>query len=297
MIKKTILTAAIMLVAYHVVFPHLPREYSQQSGPQRDNYFRAQRYVHETPPGTKVIVGSSLSLRFNEAALGSGYYKLCLGGGSIFTGLEIVRRADKHPRAVLVEINQLVWNKDEELLHDLFVPWQKRLRSFSAIFKEEGRPANFINGIAQRAVVATCGWGSYLLHRAPSPDIPPASGFLHPVLFARLLRMYHDEALATAPPDLTVRANRLGEAIDALSRDGVICVLYEMPIDSSLSDRPSPVAVRNAMAIRFPKTKYHWLEFPHDHDYKTYDGLHATQAEADRLTNLLIPEIDRISRN
>jgi len=295
MIKKTILSAAIMLGAYHLAFPHLPREYSQLDGPQRDNYFRAQQYVYETPPGMSVIVGSSLSLRLNAAALGPGYYKLCLGGGSIFTGLEIVRQAAHHPRVVLVEINQLGWNKDEELVHDLFAPWRTRLRAWSAIFQEEGRPANFVNGIAQRMLVATCHWGTKLMGQAPSPDIPPGSGVLNPVLFARLLRMYHDEALATPPPDLTGRANRIGEAIDALGRDGTICVLYEMPIDSSLSGRPSPVAVRNAMALRFPKTKYHWLEFPQDHDYKTYDGLHATQAEADRLTSLLIEEIGHIS--
>src|SRR3954467_11994984 len=138
-----------MLVAYHFLFRHIPRKYFELSGQQRDNYFRAQRYVYEIPSETKVIVGSSLSLRFNEQTLGPGYFKLCFGGASIFNGLEIIRRTGKHPAVVLIEINQLVWDKDPELLHDLFTPWLMKLRDYSVIFREEGRPANFVNGVAE----------------------------------------------------------------------------------------------------------------------------------------------------
>jgi hypothetical protein len=296
MIKKSILAALVMLIAYHFLFPHIPRTYFQLSGPQRDNYFRAQRYVHDVPSETRVILGSSLSLRLNDATLGPGYYKLCLGGGSIFSGLEIIRMAEKRPSVILIEINQIVWNTDNELLHDLFTPWRRKLRNYSPIFKEEGRPANFANGIMERFVQATCGWGSSLLGQAPVPDPAAGSSVRNPALFSRLLRMYRDEHLAVAPPDLAGRVSRLGNYIDALIRDGSICVLYEMPIDSSLADRPSPVAVRRALETQFPKDRYHWLEFARDHNYDTYDGLHVSQAEADRLTETLVRQVEQISQ-
>jgi hypothetical protein len=294
-IKKSILAALVMLVAYHFLFPHIPRKYFQSSGPQRDNFLRAQRYVHDKHSKTKVILGSSLSIRLNQAILGQGYFKLALGGGSIFTGLEIIRHAKKHPAVVLIEINQLGWNVDNELLHDLFAPWRKKLRNYSPIFKEEGRPANFVNGVGEIFVRTICHWSSQLLGQAPAPDLSSGTSALNPALFSRLVRMYHDQALAGAPAGLPGQANRLGDYVDALTRDGSICILYEMPIDSSLSGLPAPVAVRNAVETRFPKDRYHWLEFPRDHNYDTYDGLHVSQAEADGLTEALVRQVNEIA--
>ena len=295
MIKKSILAALVMLIAYHFLFPHLPRKYFQSSGPQRDNFVRAQRYVHDKRSKTKVILGSSLSIRLNQSILGQGYSKLALGGGSIFTGLEIIRHAKKHPAVVLIEINQLGWNVDNELLHDLFTPWRRKLRNYSPIFKEEGRPANFVNGVGEIFVRTICHWGSRLLGQAPAPDFPSGTSAQNPALFAQLVRMYRDQALAVTPAGLRGKANQLGDYIDALAREGSICILYEMPIDSSLSGLPSPVAVRNAAETRFPKNKYHWLEFPRDHNYDTYDGLHVSQAEADRLAQALVRQVNQIA--
>ena len=119
MIKKSILTALVLVTAYHFLFPHLPRKYFQLSGQQRENYFRAQRYVHDLSPETNLILGSSMSLRLNEQALGSNYFKLAFGGGSILTGLEIIRLKGAHPSLVLIKMNQLGWDADLELVHDL----------------------------------------------------------------------------------------------------------------------------------------------------------------------------------
>jgi hypothetical protein len=294
-IKKSILAALVMLIAYHFLFPHIPRKYFQSSGPQRDNFLRAQRYVHDKHSKTKVILGSSLSIRLNQASLGQGYFKLALGGGSIFTGLEIIRQAKKRPAVVLIEINQLGWNVDNELLRDLFTPWRKKLRNYSPIFKEEGRPANLVNGVGEIFVRTICHWGSRLLGQATAPDLSSGTSAQNPALFSRLVRMYHDPNLAAASAGFPGKANRLGDYVDALTRDGSICFLYEMPIDSSLSGLPAPVAVRNAVETRLPKDKYHWIEFPLDHNYDTYDGLHVSQAEADRLTEALVRQVNEIA--
>ena len=54
--------------------------------------------------------------------------------------------------------------------------------------------------------------------------------------------------------------------------------------------------MRNAVEARFPKDKYHWLEFPRDHNYDTYDGLHVSQAEADRLAQALVRQVNQIAQ-
>lgn len=294
MIKKSILAALVILGAYHFLFPHIPRTYFQLSGPQRDNFLRAQRYLYEIPSKENVILGSSLSLRLNEGTLGPDYFKLAFGGASIFNGLEIIRRADKHPAVVLIEINQVAWDEDQYLLRDLFAAWRMKLRQYSPIFREQGRPANFVNGLGESLVRTICRRTSRWLGRPPAPD--PSSAAANPALFARLVRLYRDEALVVAPPNLTHKANRLGNYVDPMIRDGSICVFYEMPIDASLANLPSPVAVRTAVEARFPKDKYHWLSFPRDHNYDTYDGLHVSQAEANRLTEILVQQVKQISR-
>lgn len=292
MIKKSILTALVLVTAYHFLFPYLPRKYFQLSGQQRENYFRAQRYVHDLSPETNLILGSSMSLRLNEQALGSNYFKLAFGGGSILTGLEIIRLKRAHPPVVLIEMNQVGWDVDHELVHDLSSPWLCCLRNYSPIFREEGRPANFVNGILEALVRHSCRWGTRWLG---SDKTAPVNG-VNPELFAQLMRMFKDY-LATTPPGLNENVKKLGDYVDALTSSGSICVFYEMPVDSSLTDLQSPRAVREAAAVRFPRTKYHWLAFDQQHRYETSDGIHLTQIEADRITETMAHQVNQIQRS
>jgi hypothetical protein len=289
MIKKSILTALLLLTAYHFLFPHIPRKYFQLSGQQRDNYFRAQRYVHELPPETNLILGSSMSLRINEHAFGPKYFKLAFGGGSILTGLEIIRLKGARPPLVLIEVNELGWDIDHELVHDLFTPWLSGLRNCSPIFKEEGRPANFVNGILEALVRHSCRWSA----RLSGQDQPTSVQGVNPELFSQLMRMYQ-EYLATVPARLSENTRTLGDYVDALTRNGCVCVFYEMPIDSSLTNLQAPRAVREAAAARFPRSKYHWLEFARDYRYQTSDGIHLTQSEADRITETMVRQLNQI---
>ena len=80
-------------------------------------------------------------------------------------------------------------------LHDLFSPWLSGLRSCSPIFKEEGRPANFVNGILEAFVVKLS--LGYALVRSDKTE--PVNG-VNPELFSQLMRMYN-EYFATAPRD------------------------------------------------------------------------------------------------
>src|SRR6185503_5463952 len=67
---------------------------------------------------------------------------------------------------------------------------------------------------------------------------------------------------------LRQHADRLGEAVDDLTKRGTMCVLYEMPVDATLADLPLPTAHREAVRARFPKEKYHWLTFNRSHNYE-----------------------------
>jgi hypothetical protein len=294
MIKKSLLTAALLLILYHLALPHLSHKFYQINGQQRENYLRAQRYIYDVPVGTNIILGSSMSLELNEEMLGPGYYKLTFPGGNTLTALEIIRRTGKHPPLVLIETNNIAPKADEQFLHDLFSPWLFHLRRYSPVFKEEGRPSNFVIGVVEACVRRA---EQFRTRRDRSPadaSVGSQSAGVDPELFAKLLRGNRDVLLRPlSSSGLTAGVTRLGEYVDELTRNGTTCVFFEMPIDPSLMNLPQPAGVRQTVTTRFPKNKYRWLEFANDHDYNTVDGMHLTHAEADRVTQSLMEQIAR----
>src|SRR3954466_2144583 len=241
MIKKSLAAALAMLAVYHFLLPHLPHKFYQILGQQRANYLKAQRYVYDVPSDTKVIIGSSMAETLNDAALGDGYYKLTLAGGSIFTGLDIVQRSGKVPPVVLIETIVLGRAADGELMHDLFSPPFYQLRRYSPIFREGGRPANFVGGFAESVVRKSCEWTAKYVYgldtrnpHARVEDVPPA-------LRQKLLQIERKGwDFKPAPETLKKQTEELGQYVDALARQGTTCVFFEMPIDESLANLSSP---------------------------------------------------------
>jgi hypothetical protein len=295
-IKKSIVTAVGMLVAYHFILPHLSHRFYQILGMRRSNYLRAQQYVFDTPSETNVVIGSSLSANLSDQILGPSYYKLTFPGGSILTGLEMVRRAHKRPTVVLIETDVLVRNADEELLHDLFSPWLLALRRCSPTFREQGRPSNFIGGFAEACVRKSC----QLTFRVFASDqaVPMTSspsGQVDPAMFERLLRIAREES--QHPPSvaqMTPIIDRLREHVQALTTEGLMCVFFELPSDSSLVNMPLQTAQRKMMEDSFPRAEFNWVTFHANHYYHTSDGVHLVRADADLVTERLVHEVNRL---
>jgi hypothetical protein len=293
LIKKSLLIAIVMLVAYHFLLPHLSHKFYQINGSQRGNYLRAQRYLYDIPDKTNVIVGSSMSLELNDQTLGPSYFKLSLPGGSIQTALEIIRRSKKRPSVLLIETNNLEWDVDRGFVEDLFNPYLFELRRHSAIFREEGRPSNFVVGITEAIVRKACQFNAGPGERAElakHADAPAAR--LSGQLFGKVMDINRETLQHTSPPALLAKnANRLGEVVDALANEGSKCVFFEMPFDDSLMDLPLPAATRKAVAARFPGDKYSWLRFARDHNYETVDGIHLVRPEADGVTKVFLQQV------
>lgn len=294
-ILMSLLTAAVILVAYHFALPHIPHKFFAINGQQRGNYFRAQQFLYDVPPGTNVIIGSSMSLELNEATLGPRYFKLTFPGNSIFTALEIISRADRHPPLLLIEANSVEGEPDGKFVGDLFKPWLEVPRQFSRIFREEGRPTNFVVAIVD-AVVRRVDKGINRLLGIKQGAAAAQPGQVDPAVQAQLMRGNKEGfERAVAEDVLEKQANRLGAYVDRLASQGCMCVFYEMPIDSTLTGLPVPKANRRALQARFPRDKYHWITFSQDHSYETVDGIHLSQQEADRVTEALVRQVDRIT--
>ena len=295
MIKKSLFTAFVLLVAYHFMLPHISHRFFEFLGQQRDNYAKAQRYVYDVPIGTKVIVGSSMSDMLDNEVLGPGYYKLTLAGSSALTCLEIVQRSNKRPTVVLIEINVLHRDRDKEFLDDLFSPPFYQLRQHFEMFREKGRPADFVGGLAEAGVRKVCKYTARVLYGS-GPSISSAPEGATPALRTKLLQIEREARDFTPAHEmLKKRTDQLGDYVDALTRQGVTCILFEMPIDASLSNLTAPNLWRQALNERFPPAKYHWLNFDHSRNYETRDGVHLIPAEAHRVSQVVVDYVNRVT--
>lgn len=296
MIRNSLVVALMLLLVYHFFYPAIPKKFYRLNGQQRQNYDRAQNYVFGAGEEGHVIIGSSMSHELNPTILGPDWRKFTFPGCSVLTAVEIMSRADKRPPVLLIETNQC-FDANQDILGDLFNPVMSRLRNQSPIFLEEGRPSNFVAGIAEVCVRDTCKIGSSLISKCGLATPPEMEARPNPELFSQVLdRLRGEFAEAESPGPLNERIAQIGNFIDELRSKGGICILFEMPIDSSLVELRLPVSVRNAMQARFPSDRYDWLTFDRNHHYQTSDGIHLVRDEADRLTEVIIPQVGEIVR-
>jgi hypothetical protein len=295
MIKKSLITALLLLLAYHFVYPNLPRKYYRVNGQQRQNFDRAQEYVFGGDKEKNVIIGSSMSWELNADILGPDWKKLSFPGCSLLTALEIMRKSGKYPEVLLIETNQCFWDANEDILSDAFNPLMAAPRRHSRIFLEEARPSNFVAGIAEAFVLKSGKIRESLAARGGVQDAPAPAEGLTPELFDNIMKLNKqqmDVPLPMAP--IERRIGQMGEHLDFLRSKGCICILFEMPIDPALGNLKAPVTVRGAMQARFPKDKYPWLTFDRSGIYKTSDGIHLRGEDAKQLTGVFLSQVGEI---
>ncbi len=283
MIKRSLITALVLLLGYHFILPHLPKGYLWIPGQQRANYARAQKFVHDAPADTKVVIGSSMANELSQEILGTGIVKLTFPAGGSFTGLDIVRNTGKRPSVLLIESNTLLRGSDEGLVGDATSAWRRQLRDVTPALKEEGRPSNYAVGFLNGWVKRFCNLGNKLTGKGKAP-VAAAEAPADPAMLENVMRV-NRETLNRKPDaaKLEDAVRRFGEEVDALAAAGTRCVFFEMPIDSSLQGLEEPTAVRNAMQQRFPRDRYTWIDIPH-RDYRTSDGIHLVREDADEVT-------------
>lgn len=288
MIKRTLITALVLVAGYHFILPHLSRNYYWIPGQQRANYVRAQQFVHDSPASANVVVGSSMANELNPEILGPGFVKLTFPAGGSFTGLDIIHQTGKRPPVLFIEINTLLRDSDKGLAEEATSPWRRKLRDASPVFKEEGRPSNFQVGFLNAWVSRICHGVTKVLNGGkkaePAAQQPVDASVMENVMRAN--REHLDRPPSEA--DLSARTKRLGDIVDALTKAGTKCVFFEMPFDPTLMDLAEPLAVRKAMVARFPHDRHTWLHIDLGGDYQTSDGIHLVKADADKASRRLV---------
>jgi len=229
------------------------------------NRIKAERYVVSREAPAAVIVGSSLSFRLPDDALGPEIANLAFGGVGPLTGLEVVRRARLRPGTVAIETNFIFGGVDQHLLDALFAPVLSDLRMAAPVFRYEYQPVN----VAFHAMRTLTGRTTQADTRA-SPEV-----------LERMLLVHRRQFGQTPAADAIRRTmETVGDVVSALELKGVKIVLIEMPVDPSLGRLPALQAARAAMENQFPRSRYKWIEPRSERPFLTTDGLHLVPADA-----------------
>jgi hypothetical protein len=260
MIARTLIITLLLFLGYnfYLMFGH-PNTGTGQHQWQK-NVIEAQEYIYEHQGTENVLVGSSLTFRITNDMLPDNYYNLSLGGGSIFTGLEIIKRCERKPKVVFIETNIMIRPADEGLLMNLFRPVVKDMRHELPAFKEKNQPVNLLLPVFNKYSAKAVGVKPF--------DASAASIGLR-------MHLKNNSIVREGYKDSLERGiGQLKSAIAELNKQGIKVVLFEMPVHCRLKSSPLVTYADIRIKESFPEREYNWLPEPDCTAYQYSDGEH-----------------------
>jgi len=291
MIARSFCFAAILFVFYNLILLIEPlRRCFVVQGQRQYNVINAQEYLFAKPVKPGVVVGSSLSARLAETSLKTDFYNLSLGGDSVFTGLEIVRRSAIRPRVVLIETNMLLREENQSILSNVFCPLVSQLRPLVPGFRERYCPSTLIAGKVGGILIDCAVTAGQRI--CPWQDLFTTED--RKFVFAKMIDIQKaDYEVEPRPEQLKGQIEKLKVLVASLEERGSRCIFFEMPIDNSLIKLPVPSAIRNSVREAFPSPKYVWVCPEGNQHYETQDGMHLSDPAANTYAEHIRAELCR----
>jgi hypothetical protein len=240
------------------------------------NVINAQDFIFDREAAKYIIMGTSLVGRLKRSLDDDRFRMLFFQGGSALTALRLVEATGKRPQVVFIETNFLLRDgEDREFIDVLFSPVRHRLNSIMPVFREKYQPVS----VFLRFFKGATGADKADFFAAARTD--KASLDL-------MLSIKHKE-FSRVPMESKVAANKilLEELVRELEARGIKIVLFELPIDPSLTDAPLMKAIRPGIKSIFPPEKYRWIRAADTGAYGTTDGLHLDTESAKKFVSLI----------
>lgn len=277
-VSRTLIIAAALVLVYAVIVPRVVPKWNTWQSQQQTNTILAQRYLYDEVPFEVVIVGSSLSNRFDRDSLPPTFGNLGFGGLSISDGLRIVERRGYAPPVVAVEMNVAFKAPDRNFNTSVLSPAFYWMRKYVSVTRDEYQPIGLLKGWASaRSEAKKKAFGG-----------GPLAVAEHDAVFDQMLALQKEEH-AIAPDTATFPAiiKELKRITDVLEKQGSRIVLFEMPIDPALVGMARGNAIRAAFAQLYPTDRYAYVTSPDPATFNTTDGLHLDEESAARYTAYL----------
>ena len=280
MIKKSLLIFLLLFAAYNLFLLIAKPAASKGQHQWQQNVIAAQEYVYHHQGAPVVIAGSSLSARMDKEMLPGTFHNISFSGGSIFTGLEILRHCEHKPKLVLIELNIILRDTDPAMTESIFRPVLYDLRKALPALEEKYQPLNILAPMLIKP-------GKAKATKAPDKA-------LYDTLIAKRIRDYN---VLPDEKKLSANINKLKEYMNELREAGCRVVLYTMPIDCKLVSLPAYTTLMDHLRSSFPEGENIWLPNPDCSQYTYNDGEHLSYQGAESFSTWFVREAKRYEGN
>lgn len=273
MIQKSIIWFLTLSVLYTgIQFFVDPKTDSFQTAGEL-NLIKAQEYLYSKNQG-RVIVGSSLSARIKTENLPEDIVNLGFAGSCISDGLEIIKKGNKKPTTVFVEMNFASKPMDQQFINDLFTNLGYHSKKYWAVLREKYQPVGMLKYLAF----------SLLEKKVTNRGANAETG--KPKLIKKVADI-NKKNFEKEPSDekLDNSFEKLKKQIKEIEKEGICVVFFEMPVEDEFADLIMPTKMRTRFFKEFPKEKYKYIDQPDCKEYHTFDGIHLYFKSAEKYTD------------
>jgi len=144
MIKKAILVSIILLLIYEVLLQTCVIKTGITQNQRHSNTVIAEKFILNETEGSAILVGSSIGARLNQEELGDKIFNLSLGGLGVFDGMELIRKLNRIPNQLLIEINVLKRGASEPFDSEFKYLEVKKISLKSKSFQSIYQPAGIV---------------------------------------------------------------------------------------------------------------------------------------------------------
>lgn len=272
-ITKTILIFVVLFVSYNIYLFIAKPEITMLQNQQQKNYSFPQDFIYDNK-AKNIIVGSSMAARMFNDFLPKDYYNLSFSGGSVLTGLEIIKKSGFIPKNIYIENNVIFRKKDEKLLSSLFFPVMWQIKRYIPALKEKYQPLS---------IMASKLKGSYGKTHEEHMNVKRDENIFNMTI--KLQIKNYNKSLV----DYQNKLNKLKELITYFENKGTKILFFEMPIYEKLANS---IKAKEQRAIIKSNFNNKWLDLPNNKHYKTTDGIHLMYKSAYTFSHKFIKEID-----
>ncbi len=241
----------------------------------QQNYSFAQDFIYGNSP-ENIIVGSSMAARMRKEFFPQNYFNLSFDGGSVLTGLEIIKKSGFIPKTIYIENNIIFRAKDEKFLDALFYPVAYKAKKYIPALQEKYQPLSILLSTLK---------GSYgKTHDEYMNDTRNIKVFNANILI-------QEKVYGTPLTDYQKELDALESLISYFENRGVEVLFFEMPIDTNLADSIKAKQQRKIIRDHFKMNI--WLQEPVNSDYTTTDGIHLLYKSAYAYSKVFLINVDR----
>lgn len=283
MIKKSIITAVVLIAAYETVVRLSAIKWDTSQNDKSANIISAQNFIYnrsnEQTATDTLIIGSSMSRKLVTETLGKNYYNLAFNGWSAYDGLELLKLTKRKPACLLIETNVVGNQSLAEAVSGSLSPVSFYSNKIFTSFQLQNQPVGLVVGGIKQALKAKI--------EAMKLQKRQDTG-LYKLNIANEIKVQQN------PLNDTVYNNRftvLKNLVEGFKKQGIPVLFFELPVDEALMHTATAEKNRQYFRKYFPESEYKYIALPQNNNYIYSDGIHLSIASAEQYTQYLKAKI------